>query len=220
MPRRRSGDSRLRQRLRESQGTDLPADLTKYLEFLQGTSKIQVDNPAPDGARELYALYLLPFNRDYDAAGTNTALVVGASGYAMSMWFGTTPRISVTNADGLLGHDLDQADKDAAVAMDGFYPALVRCTVSRSGATATNRTSAKTGRQYSYEPKRTSAMPFGRNKTAPEEDYLERKEAIAQALSQITAANRPSFSFEAEVIRETPVPETEFDAASHSVAVN
>lgn len=220
MPRRRSGDRNLRRRLRESKGTALPTDLQNYLDYLQGKRSITVDNPAPDGAKDLYALYLLPFSRDYDAAGTNTRFIVGGSGYAMNMWFGTGKRINVTNADALLGHDADAAEKTAAVPQDGFYPALCRVTVSRGTAAVTSRTSGKTGESYDYKARRTSQMPFGRNKTTPEEDYLERKKAIATELSALDP--KPSFGFEAEVLRETPVPEVEFNPSNtgHNVDVD
>lgn len=165
MPRRRQRYSKLFEKLRAQGGTaptGTDSEVTGFYDYLLGKSgsKIKQDNAIPGEARQRYKIALIPFGLSAttnDVVNRNIAYI---SAYSLKAVLGT--RVNATKADlGIFSSDQGGEDNPS------YYPALLRASYSRSGATTNpSKTSAVTGQTYSYTPTRTFSLPFGRTTQA------------------------------------------------------
>lgn len=166
MPRRVQRFSRLFDKLRASGGNFAgdEGEIAKFQQFLTGQRKITVQNAVEGAGRKLVSVGVLPFGEDIAATPTNAdRYAVTMSTYSYAGW-DSRIKSQVTAAE--LGWAApDAANKSAKEAQ--FFPALAKFTMTRSGAVENPaKISGVTGNTYSYTPRRTFGIPFGRTLTA------------------------------------------------------
>ena len=158
MPRRRRGRfSKLNEQLKAVGGAPSGTGaVSEYFKYRTGQKQFTVPNALSGVARELYDIALIPF-------ATSPAGITAANRYRYGMtaysYNGLVSRTGNLNLIDFGVYTIESGEQDN----DEFYPALLRASYTRSGATANpNKTSNITGRTYNYTPKRTFSFPVGR----------------------------------------------------------
>ena len=163
MGRRVQRYNRLMDKLRSTGGSfgEGDGEVQNFYRFLTGQRKITVDNAISGEARKLVAVAILPFSSDIAATPTDAdRFAVTFSKYSYAGW-DTRAKAQLTAAN--LGWSAPAA-ANKSPKEEQFYPALVKLTMSRSGAiTNNNKLSGVTGKTYKYTPNRTFGIPFGRS---------------------------------------------------------
>lgn len=185
MARRKTRFSGLRRRLRDvggvPSGTAAP-ELQGFYRYVTGQSSITVNNPLSGDAKKLVGVALIPFAITPPSTPTDGLYIVRMSGYSYK---GLTDRSGLNLADFGLTDTYDAgADSDPS-----FYPALLKATYSRGGASTNNsKVSGVTGRTYSYTPKRTFSFPFGRTTSSIQDAKTGQTETSVDAVDELDVA--------------------------------
>ncbi|HEY9599016.1 MAG TPA: hypothetical protein V6D33_15230 [Cyanophyceae cyanobacterium] len=196
MPRRRQRFSQLERQFRESGGVAAPGSrLAGYIDFKNGTTKIDVKVKLTAAQRKRFGFGILPFN----VAPSDP--VVPADRYA-------APITAYSNAGrtdlGLINTQLGYANIDAETRQaENFYPAVLRVFVPTSGATPTTPTSAITKKEYTRIPGKSYSIPFGRTTAGAKTDTEEgRRAALASDAKKGSGTNQASsVSYDPEVFK-------------------
>lgn len=176
MPRRRKGRfSKLNELLKGTGGVPTGTGATaEYFKYRTGQKEYTVPNAIDGEARKLYDVALIPFA--VTPAGTTPA-----SRYRYSM--------TAYSYNGLISRTGNLAIADFGVYNiasgeqdnDEYYPALLRASYTKSGATTNNnKESGITGRRYSYTPNRTFSFPVGRTVSVYDAETGAAETAIAE----------------------------------------
>lgn len=198
MARKRQRYSKLFDKLRAQGGaapTGTDGELAGFYNYLLGAtgSKIKQTNAIPGEARKRYKIGLIPFGLSATDTTVENRNIAYVSAYSLKAIMGT--RVNVGKDDlGIFNSE------DGGTDNPNYYPALLRATFSRSGAgTDPNKKSAVTGQTYSYTPRRTFSLPFGRSitstkdaKTQAVETSINNVDELDVAKSLITKLNEAS----------------------------
>lgn len=224
MPRKVQRYSRLLDKLRSTGGSfgEGDGEVQNFYKFLTGQRTIQVDNAISGEARKLVSVAILPFSSDIQATPDDTdRYAVTMSKYSYAGW-DSRAKSQLSAAE--LGWAAPTAANKSAKE-DEFYPALVKLTMERSGAvTQSNKISGVTGKTYSYTPRRTFGIPFGRTITSVTEpakggspatdvESVEFETAKAMIFDQVTSpllAGLVRVGFEPEVNRGSKTTAEEY----------
>ena len=164
MPRRKKGRfSKLNELLKGTGGVPTGTGATaEYFRYRTGQKEYTVPNAIDGDSRKLYDVALIPF------AVTPTA-TTAPNRYRYSMtaysYNGLLTRTGNLNIADFGVYNIASGEQDN----DNYFPALLRASYTRSGATTNNnKTSGITGRTYSYTPNRTFSFPLGRTTEVPD----------------------------------------------------
>lgn len=162
MPRKVQRFSRLMDKLRSTGGSfgEGDGEVQNFYRFLTGQRKITVDNAISGQARKLVSVAVMPFGSDIQATpGDSDRFQVTMSTYSYAGW---DSRVKSQLSAAELGWAAPAAANKNAKE-EQFFPALAKLTMTRSGAvTLENKVSGVTGKTYTYTPRRTFSLPFGR----------------------------------------------------------
>lgn len=156
MPRRRSRFKRLRAQLRAVGGVPSgEGETTNFYKYVIGQNKLEMANAIDGESRKLLNIALIPFANSSTTDAATERYLAQISSYS---WKGILTRSPLDYAD--FGIYLPDGGYNVN---PNYYPALIRATYSKSGATTNdNKVSDITGNKYSYTPKRSFSFPFGR----------------------------------------------------------
>lgn len=158
MPRRKGARfSKLFEKLRGTGGNPPTTGPTgEFYKYLTGVNKITMPNAIPAAARELVDVGVIPFATTPNGTTAGNRYLVGMTAYSYN---GLRTRAKNFALADFGIYIKESGEKDN----DNYFPALLRCSYSRSGATTNpNKVSAITKEPYSYTPRRTFAFPVGR----------------------------------------------------------
>lgn len=226
MARRKQRYSKLLEKLRAQGGsapTGADGELVGFYNYLLGAtnSKIKHPNAIPGEARKRYKISLIPFGLSATDNTVENRNIAYISAYSLKAVLST--RVNVNKNDlGIFNSE------DGGTDNPSYFPALLRASFSRSGATTDpNKISAVTGQPYSYTPKRTFSLPFGRTTTATdaktktaetslaEVDEIDVAQSLITKLGEATNVDdRPtSVSYEPELFKIASAGEDDTTAA-------
>ena len=186
MPRRRSRFSSLRRRLRDAGGvpsTSAPTDLQEYYKYATGQNSIKVDRAISGASRERLKLSLIPFAVTPDTTPADGALLVFMTTYSYKGLLTRADGAGGLNAFGL------STDTSTADSEDEFFPALIRASYTRSGASQiSDKESGVTKKKYKYTPRRNFSFPFGRTTTSVKDAKKDTAETTISDVDELDVA--------------------------------
>lgn len=158
MPRRRKGRfSKLNEKLRGVGGVPTgTGETSEYFQYLTGQKEITVPNAIDGEARDLVDIALIPFAITPSGTTAPNRYKHGITAYSYNGLLTRTGNLAVSDFGIYTIESGEQVNNN-------YYPALLRSSYSRSGATAQpEKRSQITNKKYNYLPKRNFSFPVGR----------------------------------------------------------
>ena len=158
MPRRRRGRfSRLNEKLRGVGGVPTgTGETSEYFQYLTGQKEITIPNAIDGEARDLIDIALIPFAVTPTGVTPANRYKHGITAYSYNGLRTRTGNLALADFGVYTIETGEQVNNN-------YYPALLRSSYSRSGATTNpDKRSQITNKRYSYTPKRNFSFPVGR----------------------------------------------------------
>lgn len=155
--RNRSRFSRLNEQLRNIGGVPSGTGATtEYFRYLTGQKKLTIPNAIDGAARQIIDVGVIPFATTPTGTTPANRYRHGITAYSYNGLRDRTGNLTLSDFGVYLLEGGEQIN-------DNFFPALLRCSYTRSGATNNPaKRSGITNEPYSYTPKRTFSFPLGR----------------------------------------------------------
>ena len=176
MPRRRRGRfSRLNEKLRGVGGVPTgTGETSEYFQYLTGQKEITIPNAIDGAARDLIDIALIPFAVTPTGVTAANRYKHGITAYSYNGLRTRTGNLALADFGVYTIETGEQVNNN-------YYPALLRASYSRSGATANpDKRSQITNKRYSYTPKRNFSFPVGRTLSVYDAETGAAETAIAE----------------------------------------